>query len=1505
MDRNEKCQLCSLHSRASTVCVPGRGATKDVRLIIVGEAPGPQEDRRGEVFVGNAGSLLETLLESSGVNPAQIRFENIVRCFPQKDDGGIRPPTQSEVEACIPYLFNVLDRYASQSPNPPIIVALGNTALKALTGRGAITRNRGVEFSLVVPEPMKARWGHLQSYTVIGTIHPAAVLRGRDTDKPKIVDDLRLAWAKSGGSSVAPNYSQHYKWIESPEEWEAWVDGALEAVRSGKAPFVAWDFETTGLDPFDPQAKIVALAACYEPGMAVVCPFFHRDCPWADDPYTLARIEESARRLLWSFGGATWNGKFDVKWAYTKLRGTRDLPMFPPIAFDGMLAHHWFWGDTKVHDLDTVAANELGFLGHGREMKSTLAGMDKAYRHMGNSEKSILLQYAGGDADATFQLSVAYTESLRLAELYDSYYALMVKGIDVMAELEVNGIMVDPLVTAHLDEDYPKRMRPLEDRIRLSKWGVATSKALQERPRPLLFSLGSPETLSELLFNQMGLKSHKISEKTKRPSADREVLDQLIEDISDVDEAKSGILEALRAWRTLRKYHTTYIKRMAEYTRSDGLFHTTYNLSGTATGRHSSSSPSLHTIPKGSDVRLQFISRWRKRGGLILSSDMSQAEVRVAASLSGDPTLIEIVNSGVDMHSANASKIFGIPVEEVTKKQRQVAKTVTFACVPMDTETLTPRGWVTYDDLSLGDMVLAYNQETGFMEWSPVLEKVFYPNAPVTRLSNGKWASESTPNHRWFGMRSIRGHRGPRSYEPHVFQTQDIRTEARIRLSAPATVPSTLDMTTDECELLGWVVGDGNYSRSDLTGRTSQSFGAKRHTLIQIIQSKDRGVSRLRELAAAFGLREYSKPPGGFLFRFPPEYARDFARRSSLFDGDLEKTVLSMGTDQRDAFLRGFVGAEGWTDRRGVKLFSQNQGDVLNAGILAAFMSGFYPTVGETTPNHLTRTPNFHVRLCRPWVTGQRLVREDLPEQPVWCVRTPLESWVIRQHGRIMITGNTLYGASADRVSRTADISVPEAEKVIADFFKAFPKIHDWMQTTFDAAVRDGFVSTPFGRLRYIKDVGNAKWGGREWRQACNTPIQCHAFGTKVLTLDLRWVPIESLVVGDRLVGFDETKSTADGIPIDKGGRRYWRESVVTETSFDLEECFEVALSNGDKVTVTGNHPHLTANMVGVTAWRRTNELQYGGARDSRLVKVVNTAPHDLSGWEVGYIAGMFDADGCLSVLPGGNSTWGGNSIRISLAQMGNESLAEVQRILTKANFRYASYTPSDRPDFFVTAILGDNSPGSARSEVMRFLSTFRPPRLLAKFEKSFPVWGQLYSHDNASVVSVTSVGVRRIVRLGTSTRTYVADGYATHNSVASDITFLALQQTVRAFRKLRMQSKVFGFIHDSIIVDVAPGELALACDLLRKYMVDWTNEEYPWLTAKMVSEFELCPGWGYPMDMHVDGDTYTAVGSPQAAYCLQRELTALGVTCVDSEEKDGKETVTWLHRWQRLDAPF
>jgi hypothetical protein len=129
----------------------------------------------------------------------------------------------------------------------------------------------------------------------------------------------------------------------------------------------------------------------------------------------------------------------------------------------------------------------------------------------------------------------------------------------------------------------------------------------------------------------------------------------------------------------------------------------------------------------------------------------------------------------------------------------------------------------------------------------------------------------------------------------------------------------------------------------------------------------------------------------------------------------------------------------------------------------------------------------------------------------------------------------------------------------------------------------------------------------------------------------------------------------------------------------------------------------------------------------------------------------------------------------------------------------------------------------------------------------------------------------------------------------------------VRRVRSLGLSSKIFGFIHDSIVADVAPGELRIMVDLLKYYMVTWTNAQYPWMKAKMVSEFEICPGWGYPCDLQWDGeDTYTVKGSSSAIYCLRRELAALGVLPKDTEVlESGAEVVKFTHRWPSLSEPF
>lgn len=706
---NHECTNCFLYKFARTVCIGGRGASSDIKIIIVGEAPGPDENKLGMPFVGKSGQLLDELLEAAGVDTTHVRWENIVRCWPQKDSK-TRPPSKTEIEACIPYFYQVLERILESNnitgQSSPLIVALGNTALEALTGKGAITRNRGIVMPLLVPKNLQDKYGHLaDKFNVLGTIHPSAVLRGQEHFRPKIVDDFRIAWMEVTGS--IPDYAVDYEWISDRLVFSKWVDTVIARYESGDIIEIAADLETTGLNMYDSNSRIVAVALCADPGKSIVLPIFHKDAPWLNDSITIDQIIQDIRRLLETVPVVGWNYKFDLKWFWIKWR----IKM-KRIAFDGMLSHHWIYGETRPHDLNTTAATDLNFYGHGRSMDSSLKTLPKADRHMGNVDKKILLAYAGGDADATLQICRILRVKLIEWNMLENYLALMVDGIEPMAEMEMNGVAVNPSTTKYLEDYYPKKLEPLVRSIEESAWGQATADALSKREKPLSFSVGSTETLQELLFSQMKLPVIERSEKTNAPSVDKETLNillELLEEFPHLSPEKRKILGrdgmhsletlytaytnvreveifsehkntlgTILEWRKLSKQYSTYVKKMPIHTMADGFFHTTYNISGTATGRHSSSDPSLHTIPKGSDVRWQFISRWRNKGGVIIAADMSQAEMRVAASLSEDANLIEAITGGIDMHTANAMKLFNVPQIKVTKHLRNIAKTAGF-----------------------------------------------------------------------------------------------------------------------------------------------------------------------------------------------------------------------------------------------------------------------------------------------------------------------------------------------------------------------------------------------------------------------------------------------------------------------------------------------------------------------------------------------------------------------------------------------------------------------------------------------------------------------------------------------------------------------------------------------------------------------------------------------------------------------------------------------------------
>jgi DNA polymerase len=179
----ESCHLCP-HLAASRTCTVFGTGNPRAALMFVGEAPGADEDRHGEPFVGRAGELLTKIIGAMGLTRAEVYIANILKCRPDMPPGapGNRPPTPQEMERCLPYLRRQISLI-----RPQVIVALGKTAMAGLVG---------------TEEPMGAmrgRWFEFEGIPLLPTYHPSYLLRnGSNTEKRKVWEDMMLAMEKLG-----------------------------------------------------------------------------------------------------------------------------------------------------------------------------------------------------------------------------------------------------------------------------------------------------------------------------------------------------------------------------------------------------------------------------------------------------------------------------------------------------------------------------------------------------------------------------------------------------------------------------------------------------------------------------------------------------------------------------------------------------------------------------------------------------------------------------------------------------------------------------------------------------------------------------------------------------------------------------------------------------------------------------------------------------------------------------------------------------------------------------------------------------------------------------------------------------------------------------------------------------------------------------------------------------------------------------------------------------------
>ena len=326
--------------------------------------------------------------------------------------------------------------------------------------------------------------------------------------------------------------------------------------------------------------------------------------------------------------------------------------------FDTMLAHYLINPDMR-HNMDVLAETYLNYTPVSITELIGKKGKNQLSMRQVPLEKQT--EYAVEDADITFQLAQHFRPELQEAKTDTLFENIEVPLLRVLADMEREGI--------NLDQDFLKELSlALDVDIK-----ALESKIFEQAGEQ--FNIASPKQLGEILFGKMHLVDKPKKTKTGQYSTSEEVLSYLAKD--------HEIIQNVLDFRGLSKLKSTYVDALPEQVELTGRVHTDYMQTVAATGRLSSNNPNLQNIPirteRGRQVRKAFIPR--DENYVLLAADYSQIELRIIAALSEEDTMISAFKNGEDIHASTASKVFNVPIEEVTREQRSNAKTVNFGII--------------------------------------------------------------------------------------------------------------------------------------------------------------------------------------------------------------------------------------------------------------------------------------------------------------------------------------------------------------------------------------------------------------------------------------------------------------------------------------------------------------------------------------------------------------------------------------------------------------------------------------------------------------------------------------------------------------------------------------------------------------------------------------------------------------------------------------------------------
>ena len=462
--------------------------------------------------------------------------------------------------------------------------------------------------------------------------------------------DEQLFGAPSAAAPSTP--SGQYESITTTQQLDSFLK------RAEKAGVFAIDTETDSLSTR--SANLCGVSISIEPGTGVYIP---TRSPEPNKHLDTETVVKHLRPLLEdaSIKKIGHNLKFDMN--VLRRHGIR----LAGASFDTMIASYVIDASRSSHKMDVLA---LALLDYACTPITDLIGSGKKQRTFDTVPLEQAVPYAAEDADITLRLRDVLAPKLEAMNLQALFDDLEMPLVEVLAELEWNGIRIDP-------DELDRQREHLVERIDELRQQISDAA-------PYPFNPDSPKQVAVALFNKadsdppgLGLKVLKRGK--TGPSTDQEVLEKLSAD----PDVESDVPQLIVAYRQLTKLVNTYLVALKEAINpATGRVHASFNQTVAATGRLSSSNPNLQNIPirteVGREIRRAFVAA---PGNVLVSADYSQIELRLLAHLSEDETLIAAFERGEDIHTTVAADVFGVNPKDVTARQRDSAKMINFGIV--------------------------------------------------------------------------------------------------------------------------------------------------------------------------------------------------------------------------------------------------------------------------------------------------------------------------------------------------------------------------------------------------------------------------------------------------------------------------------------------------------------------------------------------------------------------------------------------------------------------------------------------------------------------------------------------------------------------------------------------------------------------------------------------------------------------------------------------------------